>query len=197
MPWWKVLGKYAIFEAGDSAWSLIVVSSYFGTFLQAVFHRPGAELGWAVTADSLAIAALSPLLGAAIDNSGRRQPYLRLFVFGAVLCTASLAWAPSALWALVLFAIAYICVNGAFFIFTAMTPAVSNQNRGSGVVSLAVGAGYGGGLVCMLALSRLVKSDVMAGRVFAQMAVMYLLFALPAMYLAPDFAPGSGRRGDP
>jgi UMF1 family MFS transporter len=193
---WQVLYRYSLFEAGDSAWSLIIVSTYFGTFLQVVLKEPGADFGWAVTVGALIIAALSPLLGAAADYSGRRQPYLRFLVFGVVLCTAALGWATTTTDAILLFILAYICVNGAFTFFTAMTPAVSNERNVSAIISMTVGVGYAGGLVCMIILSKLAPSDELAGRVFLPMALIYLALALPAMYLAPDFPPKARSRLD-
>jgi UMF1 family MFS transporter len=194
MLWWSILWKYSIFEAGDSAWSLIIVSTYFGAFLQVVLMEPAANLGWAVTAGALIIALISPILGAAADNSGRRQPYLRFFVFGVVLSTAGLAWATTVPLAMLLFILAYICVNGAFTFFSAMTPAVSDERNVAGVISMTVGVGYAGGLVCLLTLSRLVSADELAGRVFLPMSLIYLVFAFPAMYLAPDVPPRGHRR---
>jgi UMF1 family MFS transporter len=88
---------------------------------------------------------------------------------------------------MLLFILAYICANGAFTFFTAMTPAVCDERNVATVISMTVGIGYAGGLVCMLILSRLVPSDELAGRAFLPMALIYLAFALPAMYLAPDF----------
>jgi UMF1 family MFS transporter len=196
MPWWKILCKYSIFEAGDSGWSMIIVSTYFGTFLQVVLKEPGADFGWAVTAGALVIAVVSPILGAAADNSGRRQPYLRFFVFGVVLFTAGLAWATTIHVAMLLFILAYICANGAFTFFSAMTPAVSNKRNVASVISMTVGVGYAGALLCMLTLSRLVSTDELAGRVFLPMSLIYLAFAFPAMYLAPDFAAKRASRPD-
>lgn len=196
MPWWGILGKYSIFEAGDSGWSLIVVSTYFGTFLQVVLKEPGADFGWAVTAGALIIAVISPILGAAADNSGRRQPYLRVFVFGVVLSTAGLAWASTVPVAMLLFILAYICANGAFTFFSAMTPAVSDERNVASVISMTVGVGYAGGLVCLLTLSRLVPVDEFAGRIFLPMSLIYLAFAFPAMYLAPDFSAKKASRID-
>ncbi len=187
MPWWQVLFRYSLFEAGDSSWSLIIVSTYFGAFLQAVLREPGADFGWAVTTGALIIAVASPLLGAASDHSGRRQPYLRFFVFAAVIATAGLTWTRTVHAAMLLFILAYICVNGAFAFFTAMLPAVSTRSNVSGVVSMTVGVGYGGALLCMLGLSRLVPTNALAYRVFLPMALIYLLLAMPAMFLAPDF----------
>src|SRR5579884_3013863 len=100
---WDILWKYSTFEAGDSSWSLIVVSTYFGTFLQAVLGRRGADFGWAVTVGALLVAVCSPVAGAAADHSGRRQPYLRFFVFIAVLATVCLAWATTVPVAIALF----------------------------------------------------------------------------------------------
>jgi UMF1 family MFS transporter len=77
-----------------------------------------------------------------------------------------------------------------------MTPAVSNEQNVSAVITMTVGVGYAGSLVCMLILSKLVPSDELAGRVFLPMALIYLLLALPAMYLAPDFPSKAGARMD-
>ncbi|MGE5676165.1 MAG: MFS transporter [Mycobacterium leprae] len=196
MPWWKVLYKYSIFESGDSAWSLIIVSTYFGAFWQAVLKQPANSYGWAVTVAALVIAVISPVLGASADNSGRRQPYLRLFVLGVVLATGLLAVTHSAAIAALLFIIGYICANGAFTFFTAMLPGVSTEQNVSTIISMTVGLGYAGGLICMLTLGRLVPSDEFAGRVFLPMALIYLVFAIPAMFFAPDFKQKSKRTLD-
>ena len=196
LPWWQVLLRYSVFESGDSAWSLIIVSTYFGTFLQAVLKQPGAHFGWAVTVGALVIALASPVLGAAADHSGRRQPYLRLFVLGVVLFTAALSFTHTVEWAMFYFIAAYIFVNGAFTFFTAMLPAVSNERNVSGIIAMTVGIGYAGGLVSMLTLGRLVPTDDLAGRVFLPMALIYIVFAFPAMFLSPDFETRAGRALD-
>jgi len=196
LPWWEVLFKYSLFEAGDSSWSLIIVSTYFGTFLQVVLKQPGAHFGWGVTLGALVIALLSPLLGANADSSGRRQPYLRMFVLGTVLCTAGLRWVTNVPMAMLLFIFAYICANGAFTFFSSMIPAVSDEKTISTIISMTVGVGYVGGLTCLLALSRLVPTDELAARVFLPMALLYLIFAFPAMFLAPDFIPKKTARID-
>jgi MFS transporter, UMF1 family len=59
-----------------------------------------------------------------------------------------------------------------------------------------VGVGYAGGLVCLLTLGRMVPTDALAGRVFLPMSLIYLAFAFPAMYLAPDFAATRASRID-
>lgn len=194
LPWWQVLIRYSVFESGDSAWSLIIVSTYFGTFLQAVLKQPGAHFGWAVTVGALVIALASPVLGAAADHSGRRQPYLRLFVLGVVLFTAALSFTHTVEWAMFYFIAAYIFVNGAFTFFTAMLPAVSNERNVSSIIAMTVGIGYAGGLVSMLTLGRLVPTDGLAGRVFLPMAFITLPDARPtaANFLQSPTAAAAG-----
>jgi UMF1 family MFS transporter len=187
LRWWEVLFRYSLFEASDSAWSLIIVSTYFGTYLQTTFRQPSASFGWAVTAGALIVAALSPILGTNADNTGRRQPYLRFFVFGVAFCTMAFTWAGTAASTIFFFVLAYVCAHAAFTFFAAMIPAVSNERNVETVISMSVGVGYAGGLICLLFLSRLVPSDQFAGRVFLPMALIYLTLAFPAMYLAPDF----------
>jgi UMF1 family MFS transporter len=192
LPWWEVLWKYSPFEAADSSWSLIVVSTYFGTLVETVFKRPGAEFGWAVTAASLAVAFASPLLGALADASGRRQPYLRICVAGVAIFTAALSFVHTIAAAIACFMLAYISANAAYTYFTAMLPAVSDKRNVSTIVSMTVGLGYVGGLVAMTLLSRLAPTDAEVARVFLPMAALYSVFAFPTMFISPDFPARAG-----
>lgn len=191
---WQVFYKYSLFEAGESAWSLIVVSIYFGTFLQVVLNVPGAHFGWVVTLGALVIAVISPPLGASADHRGRRQPYLRVFVIAAALCTAAITWTTTAPMAMLLFVLAYICIYVGFTFFLALIPVVSTERNVTAVFSMTVGVGYLGGLVSLLTLSRFVPEDTLAYRVFLPIALIYLACAFPAMFLAPDFPARVGAR---
>jgi UMF1 family MFS transporter len=126
MRWWRVL-SYLVYESADSAWSLIVVSVYFGAFVQYAMGEPETDFGWALTAGNVIVELLSPLLGASADVSGRRQPYLRVFVFAAAAFTAGIEFASSSAIAVLLFSAAYVCVNAAFTFYTALLPAVANE----------------------------------------------------------------------
>ncbi|MGZ5226002.1 MAG: hypothetical protein ACXWIE_21650 [Burkholderiales bacterium] len=126
LPSWRV-ASYVVYEAGDSAWSLIVVSVYFGAFVQNVLHKPGADFGWALALANALTALVSPLAGAAADVGGKRKPYLRLFISGAALCTAGIGLARTSGFAMALFTTAFVCVNAAFTLYTALLPAVSED----------------------------------------------------------------------
>lgn len=194
--WWEVLWRYSLFEAADSAWSLIVVSTYFGTYVQAVLHRPGTAFGWSVAAASLVVALASPILGAAADESGRRQPYLRVAVAAVALFTAAIGFTHTSWVALSCFMLAYFAANAALTFFTAMLPAVSNERNVYAITGMTVSLGYVGGFICLTLFARLALTDAQAGRVFLPMAAAYVAFAMPAMFLSPDFPARTGYRFD-
>ena len=194
--WWEALWRYSLFEAADSAWSLIVVSTYFGTYVQAVLRRPGAEFGWSVAAASLVVALASPILGAAADESGRRQPYLRVAVAAVALFTAAIGFTHTSWVALSCFMLGYIAANAALTFFTAMLPAVSNERNVYAITGMTVSLGYVGGFICLTLFARLALTDAEAGRVFLPMAATYVAFAMPAMFLSPDFPARAGCRFD-
>jgi UMF1 family MFS transporter len=188
MAWWKVLWRYSLFEAADSGWSLIVVSTYFATLIQVAFGRPAADFGWVVTFAALIIAVVSPLLGARADTTGARQPYLRICVAVAGVATAALSFVHSLPAALICFAVAYIAVQVGFMFFTAMLPAVSTPKTVATVTSMTVGVGYVGALACIVAFSAIARSDAQVADVFLPMGLVYVLFAAPTMFASPDFA---------
>ena len=187
LPWWSILWRYSTFEAADSAWSLIVVSTYFGAFVQVVLKRPGTEFGWAVTVASLIVALASPLVGSAADLRGRRQPYLRTCVAGVVVFTGVLGFVDTVWAAFACFISAYICANAGFTLFTAMLPAVSEEKSISVIASMTVGLGYVGGLLCIVGFGALAASDTRLPLVFVAMAAVYFVFAFPAMFFSADF----------
>lgn len=196
LRWWQALWRYSTFEGADTAWSLIVLSTYFGTLLQVRFGGTAAEFGWTTTLAGLVIAFASPLLGAAADERGRRQPYLRLCVLGVVIATAAIGFAGSAGMALLAFATAYLFTNAGFTLFTGMLPAVGDQRSVAGLVSMTVGVGYACALISLFALSPLATGDSQAGRVFLPMAAIYGALATPVLFASPDFPARSARAID-
>lgn len=182
---WRIV-TYQLLEAADAAWHLVIVSTYFAVFVQHVLHKRGADYGWALTVGSLLIAVVAPMLGAAVDMSGRRQPLLRCLVCGAVVCTAMLGTARGVPLALALFVSAYVCVGGALHCYTAMLPAVTQARPVGPLVGTGVAIGYAGALLTLIGVTALVPTEDQVARVFVPMAVLYGLLTLPAMTLAPD-----------
>lgn len=186
LPWWKVL-SWQVYEAGDSSWSLIIYSTYFGIFVQDVLHGSAVDFGKAASLGALFIALLSPLLGAAVDISGRRQPYLRFFALATVICTVFIGFSRTYLAALTFFVLAQLFINGGFAFFTAMVPAVSTERTVSRVISGAVGISYFWNIVAIVGFGILFPDGKDSYKVFAPQGLIYLVLALPCLFLAPDF----------
>ncbi len=195
IPWWKVF-SWQIYEAGDSSWSLIIYSTYFSIFVQKVLGLGATSFGIAATIGALIIAVLSPLLGAAVDISGRRQPYLRVLVLGMALCTAAIGFTRSYSLAVTFFVLAVIFESAAFSFFMAMVPAVSTEKTVSNVISGAVGISYFFNIVALAGFHFYITDDSLAYLVFLPQAAIVLLLTFPCLYLAPDFVQKSTHKLD-
>lgn len=195
IPWWKVL-SWQTYEAGDSSWSLIIYSTYFGIFVQKVLHLGATSFGAAATVGALVIALLSPLLGAAADISGRRQPYLRVLVLAMVVCTAAIGLTRSYPLAVLLFVLAVVFENAGFSFFMSMVPAVSTEKTVHNVIAGAVGFSYFFNIVALAGFHFYITDDALAYRVFIPQAIIVLILTFPCLYLAPDFVQKSKRKLD-
>jgi UMF1 family MFS transporter len=196
---------------------LIVTFVFSVYFARAVVGDPVAGTAlWsrALTLSGLAVAVLSPALGAIADRGGRLKPWLG--VFTAVTVAAS-----AALWmvrpdpadtvpALIGVGIAGAAYELATLFYNAFLPGLAPQGRLGRVSGIGWGCGYIGGIVCLgLALALLVMPaqplfgllDTGAGRNIRATALLtalwYGLFCLPLFLLVPERpktapAPGGG-----
>jgi len=159
---------WALYDWANSAFptvvSTFVVAAYFA---QAIAPDPAtgqAQWGWMQTLAGLAIALLSPVLGAVADAGGRRRLML-------LLCTAATAGATALIWfarpepGFALYALLSVGVGTVAFelgtvFYNAMLPQVAPPERLGRVSGLAWGLGYAGGLACLVvALVVLVRPD--------------------------------------
>lgn len=159
---------WASFDWANSAFptvvSTFVIAAYF---TQAVAPDPAtgqAQWGWMQTLAALAIAVLSPLLGAVADQAGRRRALLAACVVVTAAFTALVALAapdPSwTLWVLTCVGIATVAFELGTVFYNAMLPKVTTPERMGRVSGLAWGLGYAGGLACLaVALVLLVQPD--------------------------------------
>ncbi len=202
----RALVAWAFFDWANSAHPTLVTTFIFAAyFTKAVAPDPvtGTSLwGYAVSLSALAVAVLSPLLGAIADNSGRRKPWL--FVLTAVTVGATaLLWfvKPSPSYvalALVLAGIGNFAFELGMVFYNAMLPTLVPRAMIGRLSGWAWGLGYLGGLVCLaLALVGFLqperpwfgvgKED--AANVRATMilvAVWFAVFAVPLFMFTPD-----------
>ena len=200
---------WAFYDWANSAFptvvSTFVIAAYFAQGVAASPAEGQAQWGWMQSLAGLAIALLSPVLGAVADAGGRRRAMLLLCTLVTAGATA-LVWfaAPDpahALWALTCVGIATVGFELGTVFYNSMLPQVAPPERLGRISGLAWGLGYAGGLACLLlCLVLLVQPDPAlfgldrgaAEHVRATallVAVWMLAFGWPVLLALPDPPP--------
>ncbi|WP_343038753.1 MFS transporter [Skermanella pratensis] len=202
----------AIFSWCLYDWAMSAYNTVIGTFIFSVYFTRAvaesevagtAQWGRAVAVSGLAVAVLSPVLGAIADRGGRRKPWLALFTALTVAGTA-LMWfvtpEPSSVMpALVLVALTGVTFELANVFYNAMLPSLAPPGHTGRVSGWGWGLGYVGGLGCLvLSLFGLVQTETPLFGLLGTaeqanvratallVAVWYGVFALPLFLLTPD-----------
>lgn len=203
------LAAWCFYDWANSAFPTVIVTFVFAAyFTKGVAPDEivgtamwGQAMGWS----ALAVAVLSPFLGAVADRSGRRKPWLFVWTLICVVTSASL-WtvtpsADMAVTALILVALANIGFEVGMVFYNAMLPDIAPHGRIGRISGWGWGLGYVGGLVCLaLVLVLFVQTDTplfgldkdaaehvrIAGPF---VAVWMAVFSIPLFLLTPDRAP--------
>ena len=203
---------WCVYDWANSSFPAVISTFVFATYFTEVV-APSTTLGtamwsWSVTLSALAIAILSPVLGSIADAAGRRKPWVFVCTVLTVAATFAL-WEvkpdPSyALLGLVLYGLANAGFEiGTVFYNTMLADLVPEARLGR-VSGWGWGAGYAGGLVCLvLILVLFVQTDTplfglgKAGydnvRVAGPLAAIWMaVFTIPLFIWTPD-APRKSR----
>lgn len=202
---------WCVYDWGQHAFNTVI-----GTFVFSVYFAravaPDQVTGtvlWshALELAGIAIAILSPILGAIADRAGRRKPWLGLFT-AITVTVAALLWfvRPDHAWvlpALVLVGIGSVSFDLGGVFYNAMLADLAPPERIGRLSGWGWGLGYAGGLACLVtALFALVRaphpvfgfSHTDSANIRATsllVAVWFGVFALPLFLLTPD-RPASG-----
>lgn len=206
---------WCLYDWANSAYPAVILSFVFAPyFLEQVAADPvrgQAQWGFAISGSAVAIAVLSPVLGAFADRSGRRRLWLGGCSLVAILATFALWWvapgAQSLIPALLLLALGNVGFELAYVFYNALLDAVAPPQATGRVSGLGWGAGYFGSLASLaLVWVVLVAPDpplfaVDAGgaehiRLAAPVtALWFLVFAAPLVLFGPREAPSRERAG--
>src|SRR6266436_5507648 len=190
-----------------------VFAPYFATHVAPDPASGQALWGFATAAAGMAIALLSPVLGAIADASGRRKPWIA--AFGALLVIgASLMWfgrpgeasvIPPLLFA---YAIASVGVEFATVFNNAMMPTLVPPERIGRLSGTGWATGYVGGIVSLVLVLGFLAANPETGRTLFGFAplfgldpvthqgdritgpltgVWFIIFVLPMFLLTPDY----------
>ncbi len=158
--------------------------------------------GWMQALVGIAIAGLSPVLGAVADAGRRRRSLLAITTVLMALFSAGIWFAEPApafaLWALLCVALGTLSFELGTVFYNAMLTDVATPDRVGRVSGMGWAAGYGGGLCCLLlSLGLLVQPSPPLFGLDAEMAepvratallvaVWTLIFAVPVLVVVPD-----------
>ena len=208
---------WAFYDWANSAFTTLVVTFVYAAYFTAAIAPDEvtgtAQWSRAVAASGIAIAVLSPLLGAMADRGGRRRRYLAAATWICCAATAALTFVHpgmehAVLLALVLFAAANIAFELGGVFYNAFLPEIARKERMGRMSGWAWGLGYAGGLACLaIALAVLVRDDPLFGidtegglhyrATNLLVAGWFALFSLPLLMMAPRQSRRSAEGGGP
>lgn len=153
----RAVAAWATYDFANSAFTTLIVTFIFATyFTDAIAENEvvGTEL-WSrgVGLSQVAVALLSPYLGALADRGGYRKRFLLLTTLVCVVGTAALyeAGPGDVAFALIVFVTANIAFELANVFYNAFLPDIAPPHRIGRISGYGWSLGYVGGLFCLLA----------------------------------------------
>jgi UMF1 family MFS transporter len=197
---------WALYDWANSAFAITVMSAFFPLFLKQ-YWAAGADaitttfrLGLANSVAGIAVALLSPVLGAIADQGGTRKRHLIHFTAMAILTTGALQWVARGDWplAIALYALATIGFSVSNAFYDALLVDVARERELDRVSCLGFSLGYlGGGLLFALnvAMTLWPERFGLAGTAdavrvsFGMVALWWAVFSVPLLLFVKERAP--------
>lgn len=178
--------SWALYDFANTIYSYGVVSYAIGLWSVDQLGEGSGQF-WLGVATAVSVglnAAVSPVLGAMSDRTGRRLRYLLFFTSLCVIATAAIALVPSAgagasvaLIGLGLFAVSNFAYQAALIYYDATLPDIARPEARGRMSGIGVGMGYLGTI--LIAALILVFDAGSSGLTFLMVAVLFALFAIP------------------
>jgi UMF1 family MFS transporter len=185
---WRIgrlsVASWVLYDLANTAFSLGIITYFFPRLVKDVLDEGDATV---MNLDALAAALIfvaAPVLGALSDQASRRLPFLVVSTLACVAATFFLGQSDQTLM-FGLFVIASVCFQAGLIFYDSLLPEVStDENRGR-IGGLGVGVGYGGSLIAFAVGSLIllgIREPTLGdyADVFRALAVVFLLFAVPA-----------------
>jgi UMF1 family MFS transporter len=204
--------SWAFYDWAGNAFNTVILTFVFAAyFIREVAENESmgtAQWGYTVGMAGLIVALLGPILGAMVDRSGRRKPWIAAFTLLCVTAT-TLLWfvrpSPAYVWrALLLVWLGTLGLEFATIFYNSMLPELVRPDRLGRWSGWGWSMGYIGGMLCLVAaLFAFVMDDPWFGldreaagperATFLFAAGWYLIFSLPLLLVTPD-TPSTGKR---
>ena len=191
----KLERNWVLYDVGNSAF-IMLVSTIIPIFFKNTAAAQGvsaadstAYWGYALSASTLIVAVLGPILGALADTKGFKKPMFTLFMMLGVLGCAALAVPMQWLLFLAVFVIAKVGFNGSLIFYDSMLSDVTIDDRMDYVSSAGFAWGYIGSCVPFtISLGLILFADkiglsaaVATGIGFALTSLWWLVATLPLL----------------
>ncbi len=159
--------SWALYDFANSPFTTLVVTFVYATYFTQVIaaNEERGTVLWsrAVALTAIAVALLSPFLGALADRGGYRKLFLLISTAVCVVGSAALYWVEPgrAVTALLFFVLANVAFEMGMVFYNAFLPDIATPGRIGRVSGYGWALGYGGGLVALVvALVALVQPEV-------------------------------------
>jgi len=193
--WWRGLGgltrsgsaveglSWALYDFANTIFSFAIVSFAMSLWSIRFLGEAGGQF-WFTFAVSISVlinAAVSPVLGAMSDRTGRRKPFLGVFTALAIAPTLFIGFVNVGI-GLLFFAIANFAYQAALIYYDALLPDVARPETRGRLSGVGVALGYLGTIVSGLLFKLTTNAD--GGSTAASFLLIGSLFAV---FAAPIF----------
>jgi UMF1 family MFS transporter len=196
---------WAMYDWANSAMYVVVITAVFPIFFRQVPAQgldddaKRSVFSWATTYSLIAVAILSPILGAVADYARAKKKLFAAFLGIGVLANAAMFFLGPGDWLLAswLFGLVNVGAAGSFVFYDAMLSSVAREDEMDRLSTSAYAVGYlGGGLclaLCLLLVSHPTwfgipteRGDLAARIGFLFVALWWLVFSIPFFRGVPE-----------
>ncbi|MFQ5608204.1 MAG: MFS transporter, partial [Candidatus Zixiibacteriota bacterium] len=185
--------SWSLYDFANTIFSMNIVSKYFKPWLVTDLGRSGYAFDFAVALSMLAVALVSPALGALSDHTGGKKRYLLVFTLGCVLSVVVFGVIPPEAFFIIIifFALSNFFYEGGMVFYNSLLYSVTeNESESRYVSGYGVALGYVGAIVGLMIVLPFVEGNLFgvdvplldgSGRAgaFIPSAALFLVFASP------------------
>lgn len=204
----REIWAWALFDFANSSYTTVIITVVYSVYFTKVVAegQVGEQLwGWGYSASMLAIAFMSPFLGAVADFAGAKKRFLCVLTGLSVVFTALLYFVGSGdVWMGLLFLVlSNIGFAGGLTFYNGFLPEIARADNMGRISGYGWALGYVGGLVSLLAVFPFVRGGFGEENLssvrwaFPLTAVFFFLASLPTFFFLRERAlPGRLAEGE-
>ncbi|MFD1031935.1 MFS transporter [Metaplanococcus flavidus] len=186
----KTEKSWALYDWGNSAYSIIITTAVFPLYYKASATEAGislsdstAYLGYTIAIFTFILAMLGPILGTLADYEGLKKKFFTAFFLLGTISTALLAFVPVDNWLLMLtcYVFAALGATGANLFYDAFIVDVTTEKRMNRVSAFGYGLGYIGSTIpfaIAIAIILLAQNEIIPLSVTNASRAAFLITAL-------------------